>query len=79
MWRLLSQKPEGAKKEGGSSLSKVSEAICGRCNEPITKLNTRAGDFKPAFGYSILCGRCYVHLKIESRTALDNGGNDESK
>ena len=59
-------------------MTKVSEAICDRCCEPITKMNTRAGDFKPAFGYSILCGRCYVHLKIAERNALDNGGNSNS-
>jgi len=59
-------------------VSKISEAECGRCNEPITKMNTRAGDFKPAFGYSILCGRCYVHLKIKERASLDNGGSSDS-
>jgi hypothetical protein len=79
MWKMLFESASQTESEGGSSLSKVSEAICGRCNESITKLNTRAGDFKPAFGFVVLCGRCYVHLKIESRTALDNGGNDESK
>lgn len=59
-------------------MSKVSDATCERCREPITKLNTRAGDFKPAFGFSILCGRCYVHLKIAERNALDKGGLSDS-
>ena len=59
-------------------MSKISEANCNRCSEPITKLNTRGGDFKPAFGFKILCGRCYVHLKIEQRKTLDKGGSSKS-